>query len=434
MNASVEIVVAPAGTVGYPFYENLMKPRLMALLILGSSTLISAQRPPAAGDWPQWRGPNRDGSAPSFTVPKVWPEKLTQKWSVEVGLGYASPVIVGDRVFIFTRRNDDEVLAALDAATGKQIWIAQYPAPYTLVRAAAAHGMGPKGTPVFADGRLFTFGISGILSAFDAASGKLLWQKPAPAAGPTFSTSQSPLFDRGSLIAHVGGDKVGALTAFDPATGDAKWKWEGDGPGYGSPIVAEIGGTRQIITLTFQNLVGVAADTGQLLWKRAFRSRSDVNALTPLVSGSMVIVSGGDAGVLAVNVSKKGTEWVAEDAWHSDETFFQLSNLTIVRDALFGLSAEGMGRYVIIDLKTGKLVWSGEPRAAANAAFQKAGDLLIVLEADGEILIADGANRTAFTPTHRYKVSEAATWAAPAISGNRLFVKDLTTLALWTVD
>jgi hypothetical protein len=93
-----------------------------------------------------------------------------------------------------------------------------------------------------------------------------------------------------------------------------------------------------------------------------------------------------------------------------------------------------MGRYVIIDLKSGKLLWSGEPRAAANAAFQKAGNLLIVLEADGEILIADGANKTAFTPMHRYKISDAATWSAPAISGNRIFVKDLTTVGLWTVD
>ncbi len=412
-----------------------MKTKLIALLILGSSTFLAAQRPTApSADWPQWRGPNRDGSAPSFTAPKAWPEKLTERWKVDVGIGYATPVLAGDRVFMFTRRMNDEVVVALDAASGKQVWIAQYPAPYTLIQAARAHGMGPKGTPVFADGRLFTFGISGILSAFDAASGKLLWQKAAPAAGPIFSTSQSPLFDRGSLIVHVGGEKGGALTAFDPSTGNPKWQWNGDGPGYGSPVVAEIAGTRQIITLTFQNLVGVSADTGQLLWKRAFRSRSDVNALTPLVSGSTVIVSGGDAGVLAVNISKKGADWVAEDAWHSDETFFQLSNLMIVRDVLFGLAAEGSGRYVIIDLKTGKLLWSGEPRAAANAAFQKAGDLLIVLEADGEILIADGANHAAFTPLHRYKVSDAATWAAPAISGNRLFVKDESSLALWTVD
>jgi outer membrane protein assembly factor BamB len=412
-----------------------MKIKLIALLILGCSTLVSGQQSTAKPtDWPQWRGPNRDGSAPSFTAPKAWPANLTQRWKVEVGLGYSTPVIVGDRVFVFSRRGEDEVLAALDAATGKQIWIAQYPAPYTLVKAAMTHGMGPKSTPVHADGKLFTFGISGILSAWDAASGKMLWQKAAPAAGPTFSTSQSPLFDRGSLIVHVGGDKAGALTAFDPNSGKPKWEWTGDGPGYGSPVVADIGGTRQIITLTWQNLVGVAADTGALLWRRPFRSRSDVNALTPLVSGSTVIVSGGDAGVLAVNVSKKGAEWVAEDAWHSDETFFQLSNLTIVGDALFGLSAEGMGRYVIIDLKSGKLLWSGEPRAAANAAFQKAGNLLIVLEADGEILIADGGNKAAFTPLHRYKVSEAATWGAPSISGNRIFVKDLTTVALWTVD
>jgi outer membrane protein assembly factor BamB len=412
-----------------------MNTKFLVLLVVAGSTLLHAQRPAApSSDWPQWRGPNRDGSAPSFVAPKVWPDKLTQRWKVDVGIGYASPVVGGDRVFVFTRRNDDEVVVALDAATGRQIWIAQYPAPYELISAARAHGMGPKGTPAYADGKLFTHGISGILSAFDAATGKVLWRKPAPAAGPIFSTSQSPIVDRGLVIAHVGGDKQGALTAFDVNTGAPKWQWAGDGPGYGSPVVAEIGGTRQVITLTFQNLVGVSADTGQLLWKRPFRSRSDVNALTPIVSGSTVIVSGGDAGILALNISRRGAEWVAEDAWHSDDTFFQLSNLSLVGDALFGLSAEGRGRYVIIDAKTGKIVWSGEPRAAENAAFQNASSLLLVLEDDGELIVADGTNRAAFTPLHRYKVADAATWAAPAISGNRLFVKDVSSVALWTVD
>ena len=274
---------------------------------------LGAQRPTA--DWPQWRGPNRDGSAPSFTAPKTWPENLTQRWKVDIGLGYATPVVVGNRVYTFSRRDENEVVAALDAASGKQIWHAQYPAPYTLVKAAASHGMGPKSTPAFADGRLFTLGISGILSAFDAATGKLLWQKPAPAVGPTFSTSQSPIVDRGLLIVHVGGNKEGGLTAFDPATGNQRWVWNGDGPGYGSPVVAEIAGTRQVIVPTYQNLVGVSAETGELLWKRPFKARSDVNAITPLVSGETVIASGVEVGVVAVRISKQGTQWSAEDAW-----------------------------------------------------------------------------------------------------------------------
>src|SRR5687767_7957114 len=119
---------------------------VLGSVVLGGGT-VGAQRPTA--DWPQWRGPNRDGSAPSFTPPKTWPESLTQRWKVDIGLGYATPVVVGNRVYTFSRRDENEVVAALDAATGKQIWQAQYPAPYMLVKAAAGHGMGPKSTPAF---------------------------------------------------------------------------------------------------------------------------------------------------------------------------------------------------------------------------------------------------------------------------------------------
>jgi outer membrane protein assembly factor BamB len=412
-----------------------MKTRILAFLIVALvmvSTVSMAQRPSA--DWPQWRGPNRDGSAPSFVTPKTWPEALTQKWKVEVGLGYASPVVVGDRVFAFTRQGEDEVVTAMEAATGKIIWSTKYAAPYNLIQAANQHGKGPKGTPVYVDGKIVTFGISGILSGFDAATGKQLWQKPAPQPGPTFSTSQSPLTDGGMVFVHLGGNARGALTAVDPNTGNPKWEWTGDGPAYGSPVAAEIAGVRQVVTLTYQNLVGVAAATGELLWKRPFRSRSDVNALTPIVTGETVIVSGGDAGITAVRVSKDGAQWTTTDAWKTDDTFFQFSNLVQVGDALFGLSAQQSGRYVIIDVKTGKLLWAGEGRVAQNAAFQKAGDLLIVLQNDGNLLFADGANKTALTPTHKYKVADAATWTAPAISSNRIFVKDISTLALWTVE
>jgi outer membrane protein assembly factor BamB len=402
-----------------------------AAILLTTAVWVGAQAP-AAG-WPQWRGPNRDGSAP-LTPPARWPESLTQKWKVEVGLGYASPIVVGPRVYMFSRRGENETLAAYDAASGKEVWQASYPAPYELVKAAAAHGMGPKGTPVFADGRIFTFGISGILSAFDAASGKRLWQKQAPEVGPTFSTSQSPLVDRGLLIVHVGGNNKGALTAFDVATGEPKWQWTGDGPGYGSPIVAEIAGTRQIVTFTQDNLLGVDAATGQQLWLRPFRMPSNVNPGTPIIYRDTIIVSGQDVGIAALRVTKKGTAWTVEDVWQNDTLFFRLSNGVIVGDALFSLAQTGRGQFFFADARSGKTLWTGEPRTAENAAIAKAGNLLLVLKADGELLVADGSDPSRFEPTRRYKVSDAATWAQPAIVGNRFFVKDLTSLTLWTAE
>src|ERR1044071_8132425 len=176
----------------------------------------------AGSDWPQWRGPSRDGTLTGFAEPRAWPDQLTQKWKVEVGTGYATPIVVGNRVYTFSRQGDKEVMRALDADTGKILWETNYDAPFTMNPATARHGPGPKSTPTYADGRLFTLGMSGIITAFDAATGKIVWQKPGGPTEPMYHTAQSALVDRGVVIMHVGGDKEGALTAFDPATGDRK--------------------------------------------------------------------------------------------------------------------------------------------------------------------------------------------------------------------
>src|SRR5258705_11794680 len=256
-------------------------------------------------DWPQWRGPNRDGTLSSFAAPAAWPEALTRRWKIDVGTGYATPIVVANRVYAFSRQDNNEVMRALDAQTGKTVWEARYAAPFNMNSATARHGPGPKSTPTFANGRLFTLGMSGIVTAFDAATGKQVWQKPAPPVEPTYHTAQSPLVDRGLVILHVGGNNQGALTAFDAATGAVKWAWTGDGPGYGSPIVAELGGTRQVITFSQENLVGVDAANGQLLWSVPFMARSVTNSITPLVYGQTVIVSGQGKTLTAYTISNR---------------------------------------------------------------------------------------------------------------------------------
>src|SRR5436190_23130971 len=205
---------------------------------------------------------------------------------------------------MFARQGDNEVLDAIDADTGKTIWQSSYAAPFTINPAAASHGKGPQSTPAFAGGKLFTLGMSGIVTAFDAATGKQLWQKPASPVGPLYGTGMSPLVDRGLVILHVGGHNKGALTAYDVNTGAVKWHWDGDGPGYGSPIVAEFDGTRQVITLTQENLVGVSASTGALLWKRRFETNYSQNCITPLLYGQVVIGSGLEKGVTAFKLVK----------------------------------------------------------------------------------------------------------------------------------
>ena len=231
--------------------------RCLVVLLVLFTLPISAQ------DWPQWRGPNRDGAVSSFREPSPWPETLKQQWKVDVGLGYATPVLVGQRLYLFTRQGEEEILTALDAASGKAIWRTSYAAPFQMVGATARHGAGPKSTPTYANGRLFTLGMTNIVTAFDAASGKQLWQKPATKAQPAFHTAMSPLVDGDLMIVHVGGPGDAALTAFDVATGNVRWSWTGDSPAYGSPIVVELAGTRQLVTFTHQNLVGVSVAQGR---------------------------------------------------------------------------------------------------------------------------------------------------------------------------
>ncbi|HET9385618.1 MAG TPA: PQQ-binding-like beta-propeller repeat protein, partial [Gemmatimonadales bacterium] len=165
-----------------------------------------------SADWPQWRGPRRDGSI-GAELPAQWPEALTKRWEIPVGAGHASPVVSGNRVVVFARQGDEEIVRALDLASGKELWRAAYPAPYVVNPAAQSHGAGPKSTPAISGGRVFTFGISGVLSAFDLASGKLLWRLPPPGVPPQYGSTTSPLVDGTSVIVHVGGEDYGALTS-----------------------------------------------------------------------------------------------------------------------------------------------------------------------------------------------------------------------------
>jgi outer membrane protein assembly factor BamB len=402
----------------------------MCVVVVAGLTAAMAGQTPSA-DWPQWRGPNRDGMVASFTEPKTWPDRLTQRWKVDVGLGYSTPILIGDRVYMYARRGEAEVLMALDAATGKTIWQTDYQAPFTMNPAAARHEKGPKSTPTFANGKLYTLGMSGIVTAFNAADGKQLWQKPAPPVGPLYGTAMSPLVDRGLVIVHVGGHNEGALTAFDANTGAVKWAWKGDGPSYGSPIAADFDGARQVIVFTQENLVGVSASTGQLLWKRPFSTRATQNTITPILYGSTVIVSGLDKPVTAFRVIKRGNEWTTEDVWNNQEVSLYMTNAVIVKDTLIGMSNRNSGQFFGLDAKTGTTLWRGAPRQGTNAAIVGAGDLLFLLKDDGELTVAR-YRAAGLEPVKTYTVADDATWAQPAIAGNRIFVKDVSSLTLWT--
>lgn len=403
--------------------------RVGSSALIGSALLVASL---TAQDWPQWRGPQRDGAVAGFREPAAWPQQLNRQWTLEVGLGYATPLVVGDRVFVFARQEEDEVLMALDAASGRQIWKTGYAAPFAMMSATARHGPGPKSTPAYANGRIFTLGMTSIVTAFDAATGRQLWQTPATKAQPMYHTALSPLVDGNLVIVHVGGPGDAALSALDVATGAIRWTWRGDSPAYGSPIVAELAGTRQVVTYTHRYLVGVHARTGELLWQRPFRTPSDTTSQTPLLYGDLVIQTGRANGIAAFRVSRTDAGWATEDLWQTMEVSLHMTNGVVVGDVLYGLSHLNAGQYFGLDLRTGKVLWTSPPRQAENAALARAGRTIFALEDDAELLVLT-ASRTGMDVVGRYQVADSETWAQPAISGNRVFVKDVSRLTVWTV-
>ena len=396
---------------------------LLVALIVAGFAVLDAQR--QSRDYVQWRGAQRDGSASAFVEPTVWPAELTRRWKIDVGEGYATPLIVGDVVYAFTRVDGKEGITALDAATGRQRWRTSYPAPYTPSKPAEKHGASPKATPLYYDGRLFTLGISGIVSAFDAKSGKQLWQTAAPKDAPFYGAAVSPLAFRDLVIVHPG--DYGPLTAFDTRTGTVKWT-AGSSGFFASPILVTLERTMQVVSVTLDYVIGVTLD-GRILWQFPFDAKG--GATMPVVNNDTIIVNSPER-VIAFRPRLRDGAWIVETMWETKDVSTYLSTPVVVDGVLYGLSTKQRGQFYAVDAKTGQVLWLGTPREADNTALVKAGQLLFLLNDDAELIVAR-SNRKGFAPIARYMVADSATWAQPAISGDRIFIKDVSTLALWTV-
>jgi len=402
---------------------------LLHIALLSSLSVTSTAQ--SAPTWNQWRGPARDGVA-MFTAPATWPQQLTRRWEVPVGAGHSSPVVADDRVLIFTRQGEREVLAAHDLKTGKQIWQDGYSAPYTMNPAARGHGPGPKATPAIAANRVFTLGISGIVAAHDLATGKLLWRREPSSTLPLYGAAMSPVVDGNLVIAHVGGHDAGALTAFDAASGKIVWRWTGSGPGYGSPIVAPLAGTRQVVTQTQQLMVGVDIADGRLLWQVPIRTNSDQNCVTPLIVGDLVIYSGLETPTIALRIGRKGSAFTADQVWRNEGVSLYMSSPAATDQALFGLSHRNRGQFFALDLATGNTLWTTRGREGDNASIVRAGPLLLLFTTNAEMIVAR-ATPARWEEVKRYSIADSAVWAHPAVLGNQILVKDVDQLILWTL-
>ncbi len=414
------------------FHRNVWRVGLLCTVIL----LFHSARSFSAEGWPQWRGPNRNGVVTEFSAPQNWPETLDLKWKVSVGSGHASPIVVEERVYIHARQDGEEVVSCLELETGERLWRKSYPVSYTANPAATSHGKGPKSTPVWSDNKLFTLGISGILSCFDARTGDVKWRKEFsdkfPRTSPLYGTAMSPLVESGLLIAHVGGPDQGSLIALDIETGDLSWSWDGDGPGYTSPIIVQIEGTKQVVTQTQNYCVGLSATTGELLWSIPFTTPYDQNIVTPVVYEQNLIFSGTKKGTMAIRVTKQADGWATEQIWHNPKLSMYMSSPVISDGLLFGLSRQRGGQFFCLDPRTGSTLWTSDGRQGDNAAILTAGEMLFFLTTNAELLVAR-RNAKELELVAQYTVAESPTWAHPAILNQRFLIKDASTLALWSV-
>jgi len=400
-------------------------------VVLGCAVLLSAVGV-FAQDWPQWRGPNRNGKAAGFIAPQTWPQALTQKWKTTVGSGDATPALVGDKLYVFTRQGEEEVILCLNVADGKQLWQNKYAAKPVTGPAAKQHP-GPRSSPTVADGKVVTLGASGVVSCVDAATGKTLWRNEEYQGVPRFFTATSPIVVDGMAILQLGAPGEGTTVAFDLASGKAKWKWAGDGPGYASPVLLTVDGTKQIVTLTDKSVVGLAVGDGKLLWQIPFEPKGmSYNAATPIVEGQTVIFTGQGRGAKAVKVEKQGAGFAAKELWTNDQLAPQFNTPVLKDGLLFGLTDKGS--LYCINAQTGKTGWTDEAKHGRGfCAMLDAGSVMLALPSDSE-LIAFKPDGKQYVELAKIKVSETPTYAHPVVRGKNVFVKDQDTLTMAVIE
>jgi outer membrane protein assembly factor BamB len=405
----------------------LLRAILLSCVVLIGASCVFAQ------DWPQWRGANRDGKVTGFEAPQQWPKELKLRWKTTVGTGDATPALVGDKLYVFTRQGDDEVTTCLETASGEELWMDKYPAQ--AVTGAAARHPGPRSSPAVADGKVVTLGVGGVLSCLDAGTGKVVWRKdPFPKVVPRFFTSMSPIIVDGMAIGHLGGQGNGALIMYDLNTGDEKWRWAGEGPEYASPALLTVDGAKQLVTLAEKSIVAIGVADGKLLWQLPFApEKRTYNAATPIIDGQTVIYTGAGRGTKAVKVAKQGDVFVANELWSNPELAPQF-NTPVLRDGLlFGLS--NSGNLYCINAQTGQTAWTDTTQRDRGGftAIVSAGSCLMALPSSSELIVYKPSGE-GYSELAVIKVSETPIYAHPVIAGKRIFIKDQDTVAMLMIE
>lgn len=374
----------------------------------------------ASADWPQFRGPNRDGISQEPGVLRAWPGSGPKVlWKVPAGEGYSQIVVSKGRLYTFYGQDKDEVAAALDAATGKQIWRVRIDDKFI-----SDQGHGPRSTPTVDGDKVYVLSASGKLAALKTANGQTVWQHDLPgeygAKPPGWGISTSPLVEGNLLIVNVGGSGNRSVMAFDKATGKPVWTSGSDVAGYSAPIAITVRGVRQIIVFAGKSILSLSPKDGKLLWSSPWKTDWNVNAATPIFfpPDKLFISSGYDTGSGLFQIRVAGDRVSAVEVWKSRDMKNQFSSSVLHNGIIYGFDNATLKA---IDAATAAERW--EQRGFGHGSLILAGGHLVVLSDRGKLALVE-ATPAGFRELGSTQVLEGKCWTAPALAGGRLYVRN----------
>jgi outer membrane protein assembly factor BamB len=406
--------------------------RRLAFAVLFSSflSLPVAVSNRAPDDWPQWRGPNRDGVSAERGLLKEWPSGGPPlAWKAGgAGQGYSSFSTANGRLYTLGARGGTEYVMAFDVATGKKMWEVEHGRRFSNDR-----GDGPRATPTIEGDKLYAFGASGDLSAMEAATGKVLWRinvlKEFGGQNITWGLSESPLVLSDRILVNAGAPGA-SIVAVKKSDGSVIWKSQRDEAGYSSAILQDVGGVRQAVYFTGQRALGVNVDSGQLLWSYGKVANNTANIATPIVRGNRVFLSsayGTGAALLEMTPNKGGIG--AREVYFTHDMRNHHASCVLIGDYLYGFSDSIL---TAMQFDTGKVAWRDRSVGKGSVVF--ADDRLYLYSENGVVGLAE-ANPSGYREHGRFefRAGRLPTWSHPVVSGGKLFIRDQDTIYAYDV-
>ena len=369
-----------------------------------------------AATWPGFRGPNRDSIIRGVKIETNWSlHPPIELWRQPVGPGWSSFAVGDGLLYTQEQRGEDEIVACYRLNTGEPVWKHQDPVRFWESNA----GPGPRGTPTLHQGRVYTFGATGVLNTLNAQTGAVLWSRQAAtdtkAKLPEWGFSSSPLVEGDRLIVATSG----ILTAYDLATGAPRWTGPTEGGGYSSPHALEIGGVRQIVFMSGAGATSVNPADGKVLWQHPWKGFPIVQP-AQLPDGDLLISTGDTNGVRRLQITRDQATWTVQERWSSTRLKPYFNDYVVHRGHAFGFNS---GSLACIDLADGERKWKGGRYGAGQLVLLADQDVLLVLSEQGDLALVSAAT-TDFTEFARLKALEGKTWNHPVLAGNVLLVRN----------